>query len=214
MKNLIIFTVILILSIISCKSQTILPLGGPPVANKQNLPKPIHIKDINNIRNTFYGVWQGTSGNNELTLYIYKIDDVSGEGLITDIFIDKIFGYYIYKENGVEIINSQNEAQLNNTSQTVKQSPFYGNPKEDEVRLWFRDYGIQIENQNGDFYTKKSYAYLTVIDNGGLNLNNSINFELKNYGEVLLSNTDYNSNFSIPTNMVLTKIANIPPPLN
>lgn len=208
MKNLYIL-LFLITATLSCKSQTILPLGGSPVANKQNLPKPIHIKDINNIRDTFYGVWQGFLGNSELTLYIYKIDDVPSQSLITEMFADELFGYYIYKENGVEIINSLSEAQSNNTPATTRLSPFYGISSEEAIHLWFRDYGIQIQNQEGEFFTKKGNANITIIDSDDLQL--QANFELRNQPNIL---GPYNYDFSIPQNMVLTKIASVPPPLD
>lgn len=212
MKNLNIL-ILLIITSLSCKSQTILPLETTPTDIK-NLPKPIYRKDINNIRDNFYGVWQGTISSSELTLYFYKIDDmpIGLFGALGESFVDAIFGYYVYKENGVEIINSRIQAQINNTSETVKRAPFSGTTSngQDINSMFFIDYGISIPLPNGSSSNGKGCLVdLTIIDNDNIQI--QANFELRNIGEVL---APYNYDFSIPQNMVLTKIASVPPPLN
>lgn len=194
----------------SCKAQTIIALDGPDV-NYQDLPKPIMIKDQNNTRNSFFGVWQGTEGNKELTLYFYKIDDMKSESLLgnrNELFVDALFGYYIYKEDGVEIINSRIGAQTNNTSTSVKYAPFYGVTSDGEnIRLYLKDYGIEIPNQNGA--NKRGNCDVEITNSGASTL--EANFELFNQPHI---RGEYNYDFSIPTNLTLTKISNTPPPLN
>lgn len=223
MKNkLILF--ITIISLLSCKAQTVLTLGDGQQGNINNLSKPIFTKDLNNLRNNFYGVWQGISGNSELTIYLYKIDDIP-IGILGNqgqSYIDQLFGYYIYKENGVEITNCISEANLNQEPLNIKHSPFFGiTANTESLQLRFKDYGIQIQNpDDGSFFAKRARASFSITN---LNSGNSLqaNFELKNIqgaGQMVVTgNTpiqDYNYNFSMPTNFTLTKIANIPPALN
>lgn len=68
--------------------------------------------DNNNLLDGYTGVWQWTDGDKELTFYLYKDVQVpvqypqTGEAVIY-YEIDLIYGYYIYKENGNELINTK-----------------------------------------------------------------------------------------------------------
>ncbi len=211
MKHILLITALLVFTL-SCKAQTVITLGDN--GDFSTSEKPRFIKDLNNLRDNFYGVWQGSSGISELTLYIYKIDDIpiGLSGKMGKQFNDIIFGYYIYKENGVELINSLTEAQNNNQQLTVQYAPFYGPPKDGEKinSMFFKDYGVQIENEDGSFGAKSGKATFNITN---LNSGNALeaNFELKNRAHIMKA---YNYSFSMPTNFTLTKIANTPPPLN
>jgi len=195
----------------SCKAQTILPLDGP-ATDIINLEKPIYSKDVNNVRSNFIGVWQHVSNHQELTMYFYKIDDmpVGILGNTGESFVDALFGYYIYKENGVVIIDSRNEAQINSTSSSVKNAPFNGITSDGiEIDLlFFIDYGIQIQNTDGSSGFKSAEASLIITNPNNPTLQAS--FNLENQPHIM---GPYNYNFSIPTSLVLTKISNTPPPL-
>jgi len=203
----------------SCMAQTTIELDDPN--SYPDAATPIFRTDVNNIRDSFVGVWQNISGSSELTIYIYKIDDipVGIRGNSGEYFVDALFGYYVYKENGIVIINSLNQAQINNSSSNANHAPFYGITNDGETiePLYFKDYGIQIQHTDGNYYTKRGVATFS-ITNPGNTL--QANFELKNRsgaGTRIITNGQtiepYDYTFSIPTSLVLNKISNTPPPL-
>lgn len=220
MKNIYILTLILLLSI-SCKAQTILTLGDPPVSLR-DLPKPVYTKDLNNIRNSFIGVWQGTSGNTELTIYLYKLDGVPVGilGAKGDSFVDAIMGYYVYEENGVEIINSRDNLLNPQIPNNQRYGPIFGITSNgiEMTNMRFIDYGIQIQNPDSTYRAKGANADIIIINSGSSTL--QATFKVYQAREIVrIVDTDnpiepYNHNYSIPENLTLTKISDTPPPLD
>lgn len=219
MKNIYTLILVLLLSV-SCKAQTILTLGDPPVSLR-DLPKPVYTKDLNNIRDPFIGIWQGVSGNSELTIYLYKLDGVPVGilGAKGESFVDAIMGYYVYKENGVEIINSRNNLLNPQVPNNQRYGPIFGitGNGQEMKRMRFVDYGIQIQNPDGTYGDKSSNADIIITNHGSSTL--QANFKIYQASEIVrIVDTEnpvepYNHNFSIPENLTLTKISDTPPPL-
>jgi len=204
----------LLLTIISCKAQTIRTLGEPPV-DLRDVPKPIYTKDINNIRAPYIGVWRGSINNKQLTIYLYKKDGVPVGylGAKGEAFVDGIMGYYIYKENGITQINSKNRLLEPHVPNDQRYGPLFGITGDgmEMTSMRFVDYGIEIQNPDGSYSPKPAKADMVITNPDGNPL--KMSFKLKNPVRGVIGGT-YNLEFSIPTNMVLTKISNTPPPLD
>jgi len=103
MKKLFIYILLSVTSI--GVAQTELPLENYP--NGGN-PDGIYFKDINGILDGYLGTWRWTEGNRELTLYLYKDEEVTFTNPIRGTFQrDVIFGYYVYKEGGNILIDTK-----------------------------------------------------------------------------------------------------------
>lgn len=220
-----VFFFLLFLIFTGCKTQLIvLGWNDEMPSFKKNKKISIFRKDDKNIRDNFYGVWKGVQGTKELLMYFYKLSDVPVGVKIykTNRHVDAVFGYYIYKENGVIRINSKGEALKNNKAEIVRKSPFYGIPQDSKEinRLLFKDYGIQIQNGDGTYSPKGTSASFEITKK---NVNDStiakfIITEGRN-GVMVRSikkgviPEPYNYNFSMPTEWTVVKISNNPPQL-
>ncbi|WP_019039348.1 DUF6705 family protein [Psychroflexus tropicus] len=60
------------------------------------------------ILDAYTGVWRWTEGNRELIFYLYKQEAATLQSS-TQYLSDVIVGYYIYKENGEELINTRQD---------------------------------------------------------------------------------------------------------
>lgn len=109
MKNIIIIT-LLISSLWSCKAQTNV-INYTDWCNNQTdeTNGSLYLKDINNLYLPFVGTWKWTQGNKEFTLTLIKQTSYHNTLGNSDYYEDRIVGYYVYKENGVEIINTSND---------------------------------------------------------------------------------------------------------
>jgi len=201
------------IAVMGCKAQTIYPLEGP-YGNSDD-PKPWYMKDINHVRDSFVGVWKGSQNNKELTVYLYKLDGVANGlyGPMGQQFQDGIMGYYVYKENGITLINSKNRLLEPHVPNNQSYGPIFGFTFDgiDMPSMRFVDYGIPMQNTDGSNDFKGADADMTIINPNGNPL--QLSFKLKNPVRGVMEGA-YNLEFSIPTNMVLTKISNNPPPLD
>jgi hypothetical protein len=213
MKNyiLIIFAICFTLS---CKAQTIVNLDGPLGGNHYQ-------KDLNNVRANFVGTWQYVSGTTEFTIHIYKKDMVSqgswwNQG---EYWRDIIVGNYIYKENGLEIINtSQYMPSLNS-----QYGPFYAHTRDgistEELLSTITDFGKPYLNSDCELRYKRGEAQMDIINLGSGSPLQAIfkvlpiAHTIRTINPACNDTNDY-TGFSIPTEMVLTKISDTPPPLN
>ncbi|WP_299119219.1 DUF6705 family protein [uncultured Tenacibaculum sp.] len=218
MKNLFLLLTISIISI-NCKAQTIYPLEGPYSTIEDPKP-PIYTKDINNIRNSFIGVWKAKQGTKEFTMYLYKLDKVPNglygpQGLQ---FKDGIMGCYIYKENGIVKINSKKWLLNPHVPNKKQYGPFFGFTKDGLTitNARFIDYGIKGKNSDGSISEGKRADAELKITNSTQPLKMSLKL-INNFEGIVIHTSGKiepdNYNFSIPTNLILTKISNIPPPL-
>ena len=98
MKNIILFSIIIILSTLSCTAQQILPILNGPVPR----PIPYYSKDIDNDFNVYEGTWLWQDGNDswEIT-FDKKVRVPDGNS-----FQDLLIGEYRYIEDGVMLINN------------------------------------------------------------------------------------------------------------
>jgi len=212
--------IILIFTSVSCKAQTVIALGDNQEYDFEASPKPVYRKDINNIRDAFVGIWRGTQNSKQLTLYLYKLDGmpVGLSGARGEFFKDAIMGYYVYKENNVTLINSKNWLLEPHVPNDRQYGPIFGftNDGIQMNQMRFVDYGIEIQNPDGSYSPKPAKADMVFTNPEGNPL--KMSFKLYQGGEIVRIIYEpiepYNHNFSIPTNMVLTKISNTPPPLD
>lgn len=100
----------LLISIISCKSQTI-------IQSSQNFytdtPNGGYYKDANNLLDPYVGTWIYTNGTTSLTIKLRKIiNHYNGK-----FYADLLVGEYQYIENGIEKLNTLNQFTLDYTFQ-------------------------------------------------------------------------------------------------
>jgi len=146
MKNLYIY--IFFIAVSSMTAQTIMPLeqysnGGEPDG--------IYFKDLNAILDDYTGTWRWTEGNKELTVYLYKDEEVTFINPIRGTYQrDVVFGYYIYKEGGTVLIDTKPDLLSNMNNRDYVQKGGVGlMPKNngydpnDLPLLYFNDYSRQ-----------------------------------------------------------------------
>ncbi|TXE17644.1 hypothetical protein ES692_08755 [Psychroserpens burtonensis] len=111
MKYLI-YTILLFISILSCKAQSpIVDIDAP----RSSTIDGAYFKDINNEFNKFTGTWFFTEGSTSITFEIKKVEMIFNG---TD-YEDKLVGEYKYVSNGLIVVNTlaniynQNSAQNN-----------------------------------------------------------------------------------------------------
>ena len=103
-------TTCLISTIWSCKAQTNV-INITEWCNNQTSETngSLYLKDINNLYAPYLGTWKWTEGNREFTLTLLKQTKYHYNQGIDNYYEDRIVGYYTYKENGVELINTSND---------------------------------------------------------------------------------------------------------
>ena len=100
MKQIII-TLIIFLTVLSCKAQTIIPI----YSNQERVRDANHyLKDVDNDFNKFIGVWKYTNGNTSFTLVLDK--EIKYQLRPNSMYKDMLVGEYQYIENGVEKANT------------------------------------------------------------------------------------------------------------
>ena len=146
---------------------------------------------------SFAGTWQYASGGE-----VFRIVLVKGTLNESDAYGDYLIGGYYYSKNGVVVYDCTHNIP---TVYTDDSDDFYTGPAisgtngtfdpqvvtPNEARLWVSDY----------IYDKLGRAFVT-LQNA-----TTIHFELR---EVWGKEPDWPDGFSIPTNVVLTKV--VPPP--
>ncbi|WP_143885288.1 DUF6705 family protein [Chryseobacterium binzhouense] len=107
-----IFLLIILLIMISCKSQTniidIVNRCNHAPLNRSN--GSLYLKDISNIYEPYIGTWKWAEGNKEMFLTLlkqtkYHINNYGSDNY----FEDRLVGYYIYKENGIIVVNTSGD---------------------------------------------------------------------------------------------------------
>lgn len=108
---------ILISIIWSCKAQnTVIDLVDR--CNHNPLTRDngsLYLKDVNNLYTPYIGTWKWTQDNREFVLTLIKQTKYHYNRGILNYYEDRIVGYYVYKENGVVLIDTSND-NLNNES--------------------------------------------------------------------------------------------------
>jgi hypothetical protein len=203
--------IIFFITALNSFAQIIEPFGG-------NVGPNVYLKDLENVRNNFVGTWQYSNGNKEFILHIYK-DDMRSQGSWFgqgEFWADELMGNYIYKENGIIIINS---TQYMPTIENYTIKPF-GVFTTDGVHAerhgFIVDFGIELLNNNCETYYKSSGIKMEILNPGATTL--QANLKLTGVPKkVYIGNSNcatWNDGYSIPTDLLLTKISNTPPPLN
>ena len=109
MKN-IFKTIVILLTISSCKAQSnVINITDWCNSQTNEADGSLYLKDINNLYAPYIGTWKWTQDNREFILTLIKQTKYHYNQGIDNYFEDRIVGYYIYKENGVELINTIND---------------------------------------------------------------------------------------------------------
>jgi len=111
-KTLVVLTILLV-NLFSCKAQT----NTINITERCNGNSPylswydgeLYLKDINNLYANYVGTWKWQDGNREFILTLIKQTKFHFNEGNDDYYEDRIVGYYIYKENNVELINTTND---------------------------------------------------------------------------------------------------------
>lgn len=105
-----IFLIIVIFTGISCKSQNnIINLVNRCNSYYDDTNGSVYLKDISNIMSPYIGTWKWTSGNREMVLTLIKQTKYHYNSGVDNFYSDRLVGYYVYKENGVVIINTSTD---------------------------------------------------------------------------------------------------------
>ncbi|MDK2773074.1 MAG: hypothetical protein KYX68_12750 [Flavobacterium sp.] len=108
--TLVVLTILLV-NLFSCKAQTN-TINITEHCNNNTLSDTdgeLYLKDINNLYANYVGTWKWQEGNREFILTLIKQTKYHYNQRINNYFEDRIVGYYIYKENNVELINTSND---------------------------------------------------------------------------------------------------------
>lgn len=174
MKNIIL--VVFIIFTVSCKAQTVYPLGTSDIVESS-----FYVKDINNHHDDIIGVWRWENGNDSFEITLQEFEMYS-DIITPNEYYDRIFGKYVYIENGETIA----EVDTIQTFTNQKVSFIYKNPT--EYIVFIRDI-ISDTYKSGEFIlTSSTTATLTLRNSEGVKVN---------YGN--------GENFSLPTNITLIK---------
>jgi hypothetical protein len=195
MKNTLI-TSILLLSLISCKAQTIVP-----IFSTDDIPESSNYyhKDVANDLNKFEGTWKyiDASTNTEFIIELQKktmVNDNDGSYIY-----DTLIGEYFYKQNNIIITNTL--ADINNTSITVNSHKIsgysilhkYDNPHCDTCTTSERRTQLIISHPT----EKDVMGYLTlrhIVDNGVEKLEAKItNASISGYTQASFSQMPFGS---------------------
>lgn len=106
----IVYVIALTLITISCKAQSnIINIVNRCNNNYSNTNGTTYLKDVNNLYAPFIGTWKWIDGNRELVLKLIKQTKYHYNQGNSNYYEDRIVGYYIYKENGITLINTSND---------------------------------------------------------------------------------------------------------
>lgn len=129
MNKLIIIT--LILTTLSCRAQTnvidIVNRCNHTPINRGN--GNLYLKDISDVYAPFIGTWKWSQGNKEMALTLIKQNKyhIHTYGN-NNYYEDRLVGYYLYKENGLTIIDTSSENLMQDFGLSVDfNTDCYGN---------------------------------------------------------------------------------------
>ena len=99
MKN-IIKSILLLLAFASCKAQNTYPLSN---FQPKHLKNNNYIKDTENVYDSFEGTWQWTNGTSTFTVKLQKVEHWKAPN--DNYYSDLILGGYKYEENGNVLVD-------------------------------------------------------------------------------------------------------------
>jgi len=104
----IVFTIVIGITSTYGQNNNVIPLEDYSSKKMHSGEKDgIYFKDLNNILDAYVGVWRWTEGEKELIFYFYKDEEAPITFLNNTFEMDQIFGYYVYKENDVVLIDTK-----------------------------------------------------------------------------------------------------------
>jgi hypothetical protein len=182
-----------VLIITSCKAQTTYPLSN---FESKHLKNSNYIKDTEDVYNNFEGMWQWTDGT---SIFIVKLEKVEyWKAPNNNYYKDLVLGGYKYIENGNLIIdkltfitNFPNETNAQNFA-SIQGGVVY--PEVNQLKMIVNDVLKQ----------KSCRAQLTLNSSG---ITPTIQWKLQDYEQYRPTSLGIKPlNFSIPTDVTLTKI--------
>ncbi len=116
MKNITkkISVLLVIISVISCRAQQILPLN----TFLDDIPANAHLKDLNNQLEPFIGIYKANFNNRETTLYITKIEDHLEKSTGKSYFSDILDIKFIVKDSYGNVL--QDTKNINDTKNELQ----------------------------------------------------------------------------------------------
>lgn len=216
MKSL--FKILIFFITANLSSQAIVPLEQ---AGNQSDKQGKYYKDVNGILDAYTGVWQWIDGNRELTFYLYKQEEATLRSLSGFYSRDVIVGYYIYKENGVELINTRQELidtyDLYDGKMMLDRGGIGMNPwttgyeANSAPLFYFSNYAVMICSYSGSNYIPKQgnpgYWRFENPTTAGVGLYTG-GMHISSCAEEVIVHPNFPSSDSI----TITKIANVAPP--
>lgn len=130
----------------------------------------LYLKDINNLYANYIGTWKWQDGNREFILTLIKQTKFHYNEGIDNFYRDRIVGYYIYKENNVELINTSTDnlnddygvkVNFNLDCYSVLTGNLYDMPKNKVYDSWF-----EIISPTQIRYKGKEREYIRFIKEG------------------------------------------------
>ena len=180
----IITTLILTVSFISCKAQTVYNLNNLP----EDVPfNNVYLKDVENHFDALVGVWKWEQGNNSFEVTLQKFEKYKWPAFSTS-YDDIIFGKYTYIENG----NVLSEVTSIETFPNVKLVMQFQSPTEYTIRIL-------------DVASDKSLGGTFVINSNGTATFNLDTTRPSSGGYYHPSNPPSSVLFSLPANATLIK---------
>ena len=104
MMTQIILTIAITFTLLNCKAQS--PVLEMVVDALNDAPDNSYYKDVNNVLNDFEGTWLYTNGNTSLKITLVKYLQLYNGKYYEDLLI----GGYQYIENGIELVNTLDDA--------------------------------------------------------------------------------------------------------
>ncbi|MCR9181578.1 MAG: hypothetical protein NXH73_01515 [Flavobacteriaceae bacterium] len=200
-------------------SQTIFPLEQ---VGHQSDKQGKYYKDVNGILDAYTGVWRWIDGNRELTFYLYKQEQATLRSLSGLYLCDVIVGYYIYKENGIELINTRQELidtyDLYDGKMMLDRGGIGMNPwttgyiADNAPLFYFRDHSV-LTCLNGNYIPKQGDPGYWLFENSTTASVGLYTTGLQVYtcgnGEIVV-----HPNFPSNESITINKIENVAPPLD
>ncbi|WP_143884783.1 DUF6705 family protein [Chryseobacterium binzhouense] len=142
-----IFLLIIVVTTLSCKAQTniidIVNRCNHAPLNRSN--GNLYLKDISNVYAPYIGTWKWIEGNREMTLILMKQTKYHLNTYTNNYFEDRLLGYYIYKENGVSLIDTSGENLLQDFGISVNfDTDCYNNVSTAFFQDKFRDISYEV----------------------------------------------------------------------
>ncbi len=157
-----------------------------------NRPNHVYFKDVNQLLNQYLGTWIFNDGTHYFKITFFKQENKRMTPIANTkitYFTDRIYGYYQYKLNGVEIYNVTNDNFAYGGMGAFTQEGFF---------IFFNE---PTKNECGK--SKSGKVYLTHSNNNGVQ---QLNWIMTSTKDITTCYPFDETPLKTPLNMVLTKL--------